>query len=159
MSFFYKHKAIKSQGADISENKAMVERKQLKKILNVILFIILFILYYFLYMESALTQYYENRTTIVQSREKILDPESPVLLLCPNPPFKASYFKNQGLDEFGHHERFFWIMHDPQNLVQNGTAEPIDIYMNMSYILGSDFKILVYQFKLSFLRLHQHRCP
>ena len=95
-------------------------------------------------------QYYENRTTIVQSREKILDPESPVFVVCPNPPFKASYFRNQGLDKFGHLKSFFWVMPDTENLVQNGTSEAIDIYMNMSYILGSDIQILVYQFKLSF---------
>ena len=122
----------------------MVERKHIKKTLKVVLFFILCILYYFLYMESALSQYFDKRTTIVESRKDILNSESPILILCPDPPFKASYFRNQSLNKIPFLERYFWMMPASQDLVQNGTAKAIDIYMNMSYILGSDFYVFVH---------------
>ena len=122
----------------------MVERKQIKKTLKVISFLILSILYYFLYMESALNQYNEKRTTIVESRKQVSMPESPVFILCPDPPFKASFFSNQSLNNNPQLERYFWMLPGSQELVQNGSSEAINIYMNMSYILGFDFQVFVH---------------
>ena len=128
----------------------MVERKDIKKILNFTLFNILLILYYFLYGESAIKKYIEKRTTIVQSRENISNPESPVFIMCVDPPYKASYLREEikNWNDFGHLEKFFWTMPNSIDLIKNGTSEVIDIYMNMSHILGLDLQIFVYQFKM-----------
>ena len=128
----------------------MVERKDVKKILSFTLFNILLVLYYFLYGESAINKYIEKRTTIVQSRENKSNRESPVFIICVDPPLKASYLKEQiqNLNNFGYLEKFFWTMPNTTDLIKNGTSEVIDIYMNMSHILGLDLQIFVYQFHL-----------
>ena len=55
-----------------------------------ILFIILLIFFYFLFMEPALQKFTDGATTIVQSQEKNVQPDPPVLVICPDPPFKPS---------------------------------------------------------------------
>ena len=42
-------------------------------------------------MESALEEFYKGRTTMAQSQE-VSDPDHPVLVACPDPPFKQSFF-------------------------------------------------------------------
>lgn len=54
-------------------------------------------------MKSALTEFFKCRTTIAQSQE-LVDPDDPVLVACPYPPFKPSFFKEQGI---GFHP-YFW---------------------------------------------------
>ena len=71
----------------------MVKLVHVKKALRAILFTALLIVYSIMYMEPALTQYDKKDKTIAQKRENIAHPESPVLVLCPDPPFKASFFE------------------------------------------------------------------
>ena len=46
----------------------MVERGQVKKTLRAVLFCILLIVYYLMYMHTAVDQYYEEKTTMAQTR-------------------------------------------------------------------------------------------
>ena len=71
----------------------MVERSLLKKLLRGFLFIILLIVYYFLYMQTALKQYGDKKTTISESKENLPQIESPDFVVCPDPPFKTSFFR------------------------------------------------------------------
>ena len=119
----------------------MVELVHVKTVLRAVLFTILLIVYSVMYMEPALRLYGKKDKTIAQKREIITQPESPVLVLCPEPPFKKSFFKKQ----FGENltvgvERYFWtsMHHWPENYPYS-TA--MDIYMNMSYQLGLDWNI------------------
>lgn len=71
----------------------MVERSLLKKLLRGFLFIILLVVYYFLYMQTALKQYGDKKTTISESKENVSQIESPDFVVCPDPPFKTSFFR------------------------------------------------------------------
>ena len=41
------------------------------------------------------------------SRKKSLHPNPPVLVICPDPPFKLSFFEKHDLDDAGI-EKYFW---------------------------------------------------
>ena len=70
--------------------------RYIKVVLRGILFISLLIIFITLYLESALTDFAKGRTTIAQSQEEE-NPDQPVLVACPDPPFKPSFFKEQGI--------------------------------------------------------------
>ena len=122
----------------------MVGLVHVKKALRGILFTALLIVYTVMYMEPALVQYGRKDKTIAQKRENISQPESPVLVLCPDPPFKASFFKQFGLKKSPASEKYFWVMQMHWQMVENYTSTgstAMDIYMNMSYHLGTDWNI------------------
>ena len=93
-------------------------------------------------MNSALTEFFKGRTSIAQSQENI-DPHDPVLVACVEPPFKPSFFKDHGLG----FNPYFWAIQTPEydfvreKLEKNSSMK--EVYMNMSYILGKDFNILI----------------
>ena len=122
----------------------MVKLVNVKTALRAILFTALLIVYYVMYFEPAIKQYDKKDKTIAQKREKITQPESPVLVLCPDPPFKASFFEQFGENKTTGSEKYFWAadMHWP--MVENHTSTgstAMDVYMNMSYQLGKDWNI------------------
>ena len=102
-----------------------------------------------MYLEPALNQYGKKDKTIAQKRENITQPESPVIVLCPDPPFKKSYFRQFGKNKTTGSERFFWIWDSSSQLpmVENYNSTAMDIYMNMSYQLGLDWNISLPKFK------------
>ena len=52
-------------------------------------------------MKSALEKFTDGATTIVESPKKGAKPSPPVLMICPDPPFKPSYFKKHNLVDAG----------------------------------------------------------
>ena len=58
-------------------------------------------------MKSALEKFIEGATTIVESPKKGVQPTPPILVICPDPPFKKSYFKEHDLVDPGI-EKYFW---------------------------------------------------
>jgi hypothetical protein len=126
----------------------MVDSEHVKRIVNSILFITLIIVYYFLYMEAALEQYMKKRTIIVQRRENIPRLDSPVFIICTDPPFKPSFFRDQWGRAGGNAGKYFWSYPSPfHQIFENDSITAMDIYMNMSYQLGSDFEIIASQNK------------
>ena len=123
----------------------MVERSLIKKILRGFLFIILLIVYYFLYMQTALEQYAHKKTTISESKEEMFQIKSPDFVVCLDPPFKTSFFKEHGMNKSSSAERFFWALPIHWQKFENHFPDydAIDIYMNMSYKLGLDWQILL----------------
>ena len=119
----------------------MIEVVHVKTVLRGILFTALLIVYSIMYMEPALEQYEKKSKTIAQKREDITQPESPVLVLCPDPPFKTSFFKQFGEKKDPGAEKFFWVVSDHWQMVENYNSTAMDVYMNMSYQLGSDWNI------------------
>ena len=119
----------------------MVGLVHVKKALRAILFTALLIVYSIMYMEPALKQYHKKDKTIAQKRENIAHPESPVLVLCPDPPFKASFFEQFGENKTPGSEKYFWVAPAHWQTVENYTSTAMDVYMNMSYQLGSDWNI------------------
>ena len=124
----------------------MVELKcNIKTALRAILFTALLIAYSVMYLEPALNQYGKKDKTIAQKREDIAKPESPVLVLCPDPPFKASFFEQFGEKQSGA-EDFFWVGTPHWQMVENHSFTALDIYTNMSYQLGTDWNITLLTF-------------
>ena len=107
-----------------------------------ILFIILLIFFYFLFMEPALQKFKDGATTIVQSQEKNVQPDPPVLVICPDPPFKPSYFKRNGFEDFSLH-MYFWRFYDKFTNMFHNDSSLTDIYKNMSLKLGVDWHIQI----------------
>ena len=117
----------------------MVERGLVKNILRATFFGILIIAYIFLYMEPALKQYLKRSKTIAQSREINDKPQKPpVLILCPYPPFKTSFFHDHGMNKSIGAEKYFWKLPQHWETFKNSSHTAMDIYMNMSYKLGMD---------------------
>ena len=130
----------------------MVKLVHVKKALRAILFTALLIVYSIMYMEPALTQYDKKDKTIAQKRENIAQPESPVLVLCPDPPFKASFFEQFGEKKKMGAENLFWVASPQWQMVANHPSTALDIYMNMSYQLGTDWNISLPSLAGSFQR-------
>ena len=73
----------------------------------------------------------------------------PILIFCPEPGFKPSFFKDVkdevqaiGID------RYIWeIGSQKQFLLSNVSSIP-EVYKNMSYILGENWKILLMPFSV-----------
>ena len=71
-----------------------MDRKRLvKHCLNSIFFIIFFIVIYFFYMKDAWQQYTKKTTTFAEKQINEPKLDSPVLVLCLDPPYKPSFFK------------------------------------------------------------------
>ena len=91
-------------------------------------------------MESALTEFFKHRTTIAQSQE-LVDPDEPVLVACPYPPFKPSFFKEQGI---GFHPYFWGITGSIYSEIRRKlekVSSMMNAFTNMSYKLGNDWNI------------------
>ena len=124
----------------------MIEVVHVKTALRGILFTALLIVYYIMYMEPALEQYEKKSKTIAQKRENIAHQESPVLVLCPGPPFKKSFFEQFGEKKGPGAENFFWVGSPHWIMVENYNSTAMDVYMNMSYQLGEDWNISLLTF-------------
>ena len=91
-------------------------------------------------MRPTLTDFVKGRTTMAQSQEAE-NPDDPVLVICPEPPFKPSFFKEQ---EIGFNPQF-WKKGRPQfksvrKKLENDTSM-MNLFKNMSYKLGTDWNI------------------
>ena len=97
-------------------------------------------------MQQALEQYGKKSTTIGQMREDIDDFKSPIYVACVDPPFKASFFRNNGVNETSGAVKYFWsVLQLYEKLLENTSYPAMDIYMNMTFQLGTDWNIyLVY---------------
>ena len=122
----------------------MVERSQVWTILQAVLFSILLIIYYIGYMEPALDQYGKKSTTIAQRREEIDVFESPIFVACPDPPFKKSFFRKNGVNKSSGAEKYFWTLPLYQNILGETTSSAMDLFMNMTYRLGTDWQISIF---------------
>ena len=121
------------------------KRKIIDGFFKVFLFSILLGFNYYLYMEDAIAQYNRGRTTMAESIRAADELEYPVFIICPQPGFKLSYFKEMrnltGSNRIGI-ENFLWKQKYYRNVLENASSIP-EMYMDMSYILGEDFEIHV----------------
>ena len=111
-----------------------------KKILfRVVLYLILLTLFAVFYAKNAFTMYMSGSTSFGQRQQNIEENEPPVLILCPEPAFKPSFF----LDYEPFAESFFWQTDKYRQGFSNNTSM-LDLYANMSYNF--------WQFKISALQ-------
>ena len=112
--------------------------------MRAVIFIILLILFYFMYMRTAIEQFTKGSTTISQTPKKLSKIEPPILMFCPDPPFKPSFFKNHSVRRLGV-EKYFWpkmgFFPHTRKRFENHSAP--DLYAEMSHHIGSDWKILI----------------
>ena len=120
----------------------LLTRKVIEFSVKALLFLILLILYYGFYMQIALDQYNEGRTTMAESIKINNELDYPVLIFCPEPGFKRSFFKDvkdqvqaTGVD------RYIWeIGRQKEFLLSNVSSIP-EVYKNMSYKLEENWRI------------------
>ena len=96
-----------------------------------------------MYMHTALEQYYKYKesTSMAHTRENTSHLNPPVFVACPDPPFKTSFFREHGINKSSSIERYFWMASFWQNKFGNISSSAAEMYMNMSYHLGLDWKI------------------
>ena len=120
----------------------VITRSFFRYSLKALLFVILVVFYYVLYMQWALEQYNEKRTTMAESIKHANKLDYPILVFCPEPGFKPSFFKKMKFNSPGI-EYFVWkysFMY--KEFLQNVSSIP-DVYENMSHIFGVDWSIQV----------------
>ena len=81
----------------------------------------------------------ERQVPIKNGQEKI----SPILVICPEPGFKTSFFKENEVEDIGA-EQFFWINENNRKKFENDSSM-LAVYMNMSYKLPMDWTISLYE--------------
>ena len=91
-------------------------------------------------MRTAIEQFAKASTTISQTPKKLSKLEAPIFTLCPDPPFKLSFFKNHSVRSLGV-EKYSWLFPKSHEKFENHLAP--DVYMEMCHHLGSDWKILI----------------
>ena len=120
-----------------------------KFILKTVLYFILLVLFYFLYMKDALSQFKEGKTTMSEMRKKIElsdSREAPVLIICPEPGFKSSFFDENYIEISL--KKFFWNYPSVSGkTMKKFEYKLMDTYMNMSYTIGKDFNISLLDFE------------
>ena len=124
-----------------------VQRGYTNKILNVVLYCILILAFYKVTMEKAVENYMKSSTTIVQRQENTTKPVPPVFMICPDPPFKTSFFTDFGMKNTMGAEKYFWIQ--PMVITmftKNSSFTAMDLYMKMSYQMGKDINVSIFQF-------------
>ena len=79
----------------------MQKQNLIKKLTQGVLFIIILIIFYFTYMKTAIEQVTKGSTTMSQTPKDLSKLEPPIFILCPDPPFKPSFFKKHGIRSLG----------------------------------------------------------
>ena len=120
-----------------------------KIILKTMLYFILLALFYFLYMKDALSQFKDGKTTMSEMRKKIElsdNREAPVLIICPEPGFKSSFFDENHIEISL--KKFFWNYPSVSGeIMKKFEHNLMDAYMNMSYFIGREFNISLLNLK------------
>ena len=95
-------------------------------------------------MDNALSQYYEKRTTMAESIKQVNQLDYPVLIFCPEPGFKPSFFEEiKRTAKTTAIEKYIWkFAWQKKVLLENVSSIP-DVYKNMSYKLGKNWNILL----------------
>ena len=126
----------------------MNKKNIVEKLIQGVIFIVLLIIFYFMYMKTAVEQFTKGSTTISQTQKILSKLEPPIFIFCPDPSFKHSFFKGHDIKSLGI-EKYFWMEASLTdyliNKFENHSA--LDLYMKMSHQYGSDWKILLLDFR------------
>ena len=116
----------------------MVSRGNVRKLIHTIIYSVLIVVYCFFYMEEAVSNYTKKQTTIVQGKEDIDEIKSPVFVICPDPPYKPSFFRGNGRNDTEAADKFFWALPYYSDWFDENTFIAKDFYEKMTYQLESD---------------------
>ena len=89
-------------------------------------------------MEEAVRNFTKKQTTIVQGKEDINEIESPVFVICPDPPYKPSFFRDHGRNNTEAADKFFWVHPYYSDWFDEDSFIAKDIFEKMTYQLESD---------------------
>ena len=103
------------------------------------------VFYYVIYMRHALEQFNEKRTTMAESIKQAKELDYPILVFCPEPGFKLSFFKKMKWFQPPGADKFIWKYSGYTKLLKNVSSFP-DVYKNMSYVFGVDWSIFLVPF-------------
>ena len=107
------------------------------------LYVILVVLFYVFYMKDSLDKYQKGITTMGERQVEIeIDKRlCPIVITCPQPGFKTSYFDE--LKIYSGYKKFLWrkLSYKQMKPVEN---DIVNAYDNMSYKLGIDWNIHLY---------------
>ena len=114
-----------------------------------------------MYMKTAIEQFTKGSTTISQTPKNLSNLEPPIFIFCPDPSFKHSFFKSHNIRSLGT-EKYFWMEATLSDYLTNKfeNHSALDLYMKMSHQYGSDWKILLLDFRYvlhDFLNTGFHR--
>ena len=95
-------------------------------------------------MKESLSQYYEKRTTMAESIKPNDEQVYPVLVFCPDPGFKPSFFKEiKKTGKYTSIEKYLWRFSWHKELLLANVSSIPEVYMNMSFKLGENWNILI----------------
>ena len=99
-------------------------------------------------MKTAIEQFTKGSTTISQTPKNLSKLEAPIFIFCPDPSFKRSFFKSHDIKSLGT-EKYFWMDATLTNYLPNKfeNHSALDLYMKMSHQYGSDWKIVLFDFR------------
>ena len=119
----------------------------MKLVLKGIFYAILVVLFYVFYMKDSLDKYQKGITTMGERQVEIeIDKRlCPIVIICPQPGFKTSYFDDE-LKIYSGYKKFLWKKpsYKQMKLIEN---DIVNAYDNMSYKLGIDWNIDLYNQK------------
>ena len=126
----------------------MKKENIIEKLIQGFILIVLLILFYFMYMKTAIEQFTKGSTTISQTQKILPKLEPPIFIFCPDPSFKHSFFKSHNIRSLGT-EKYFWMEATLTDYLTNKfeNHSALDLYKKMSYQYGSDWKILILNFR------------
>ena len=99
-----------------------------KILFRVVLYFILLALFGIIYAKDAFKMYMSDSKGFGQRQETVEEHKPPVLIICPEPAFKPSFFHDY--EPFA--ENFFWENDRYRQGISNDTSM-LDVYANMSY--------------------------
>ena len=98
-------------------------------------------------MDNALSQYYEKRTTMAESIKQVDQLDYPILIFCPEPGFKPSFFEEiKKQAEVTGIEKYMWKFPWYKEILLKNVSSIPEVYKNMSYELGTDWNISLMQY-------------
>ena len=112
-----------------------------KLLFRLALYLTLMALFGIIYAKDAFRLYMTNSASYGQRQESIEIHEPPVLILCPEPAFKPSFF----LDYEPFAESFFWGTDSKYRQGISNETSMLDVYANMSWQFFWQFSISVLQ--------------
>ena len=126
----------------------MKKKNIIEKLIQGVIFIVLLIIFYVMYMKTAIEQFTKGSTTISQTTKNLSKLEPPIFVFCPDPSFKHSFFKSHNIRSLGT-EKYFWLEATLTDYLTNKfeNHSALDLYKKMSYQYGSDWKVLILNFR------------
>ena len=103
--------------------------------IKVFLYLTLFLIYVQFYLIGQTREYLEGKTTFATKFEDDTNPTYPIIVICPNPPFKPSISKQSG------YKVLTDLTHDWQERYLKDNMTQWEMYENLTYVLDRDFRL------------------